>query len=376
MKTNITYIISNIDKAVAFEWIADEINKDKFNLSFILLNNTTDCHLEKYLKEHKIPVFFVEYHGKKNIFSAFWKVRKLLKTLKTQVVHTHLFDACLIGLFVAKTLGIKKRIHTRHHSSFHHEYFPKAVYYDKFINFLSTHIIAITSNVRGILVDWEKVKPEKVTIIHHGFKLEEFENIKNKGNENRIKTLQTKYNPQKNAPVIGVISRYIKLKGLQYIIPAFKKLLETHKNAHLILANAKGDYQNEIKNLLKGIPTENYTEIPFENDIVALYQLFDMHIHTPINAHTEAFGQTYVEALISKIPSIFTLSGIANNFIKHEENALIVPYKDTNAIYEAMIKLLEDKNLRGNLVKNGFEAVKKDFSLEIYIKKLEELYIS
>ncbi len=374
MKTNITYIISNIDKAIAFEWIADEINKNKFNLSFILLNNKANCHLEKYLKEHQIPVFFVEYHGKKSIFSAFWKVRKLLKILKTQVVHTHLFDACLIGLFVAKTLSIKKRIHTRHHSSFHHEYFPRAVYYDKFINFLSTSIIAITSNVRDILVDWEKVRPEKVTIIHHGFKLEEFENIKNKDNENRIKTLQTKYNPLNNTPVIGVISRYTAWKGVQYIIPAFKKLLKTHKNAHLILANAKGDYQNEIKKLLQDIPTENYTEIPFENDIVALYQLFDIHIHTPINAHAEAFGQTYIEALISKVPCIFTISGIANNFIKHEKNALVVPYEDKNAIYEAMIRLLTDKNLRENLVKNGFEDVKKDFGIETYIKKLEELY--
>ena len=131
MKTNITYIISYIDKAIAFEWIADEINKNEFNLSFILLNNTADCHLERYLKKQGIPVFFVEYYGKKSIFSAFWKVRELLKTLKTQIVHTHLFDACLVGLFAAKTLGIKKRIHTRHHSSFHHEYFPKAVYYDK-----------------------------------------------------------------------------------------------------------------------------------------------------------------------------------------------------------------------------------------------------
>lgn len=375
MKTNLTYIISNIDKAVAFEWIAEKINKDKFNLSFILLNNTAECHLEKYLKQEGIPVFFVEYFGKKSIFGAFWKVRKLLKTLKTQIVHTHLFDASLVGLFAARTLGIKKRIHTRHHSSFHHEYFPKGVYYDKFINYLSTDIIAITSNVRDILVDWEKVAPKKVSIIHHGFKLEEFENIKEISQENRINLLKTKYNPQKNTPVIGVISRYTAWKGVQYIIPAFKKLLETYKNAYLILANAKGDYQNEIKKLLATIPKENYTEILFENDIVALYQLFDVHIHTPINAHAEAFGQTYIEALISKIPAIFTISGIANNFIEHEKNALVVPYEDTNAIYEALIRILEDKNLTETLVNNGFEDVKKDFGLATYMEKLEALYI-
>ena len=168
----------------------------------------------------------------------------------------------------------------------------------------------------------------------------------------------------------------IELKGIQYIIPAFEMLLDKYPGALLVLANATGDYQNEIKKLLKKLPEKNYREIRFENNIFALYKLFDVFIHTPIEKYSEAFGQTYVEALASGIPSVFTLSGIANEFIEDRRNALVVPYKSSTAIYEAILLLLTDTNLASALIANGKNDVAEKFQLQKMISSLEELYLS
>ena len=64
--------------------------------------------------------------------------------------------------------------------------------------------------------------------------------------------------------VIGVISRYTEWKGIQYIIPAFKQLLNDFPNALLILANAKGGYQAAIKSQLTTHPKDSFTEILFD----------------------------------------------------------------------------------------------------------------
>mgnify|MGYP005854033609 CR=1 FL=1 len=370
MSIALTYIISDIDKALAFEWIAEEIDKSKFSLSFILLNKEPDCDLEKWLRERQIPVYYVHYEGKKQLFSAFWKVRKILSRLKTQIVHCHLFDASLIGLLAAKTLGIKKRIFTRHYSTFHHEYFPRAVYYDKFINSLASNIVAISRNVEKALIQKENVRPEKISLVHHGFKLDIFENIK----QQEIADLKMKYNLQNKYPVIGVIARWIHLKGIQYIIPAFKKLLEIYPNAHLVLANAKGDYSHEIKKLLTELPKTSYTEISFEKNLPALYKTFTLYVHTPINAEVEAFGQTYVEALAAGVPSIFTLSGVANEFVEHEKNALIVDFCDSQAIFQALCTFLSDLSLQEKLIVQGKHSTKENFNLDTMINKLEKLY--
>ena len=55
LKMKVTYIVSNINKAFAFEWIAEELNKDKFSLSFILLNPGPSS-LENELKRLNIKV--------------------------------------------------------------------------------------------------------------------------------------------------------------------------------------------------------------------------------------------------------------------------------------------------------------------------------
>lgn len=372
MPTPLSYIISDIDKALAFEWVAEGLNKTKFDLSFILLNKNPDCDLEKWLRERNIPVYYVHYAGKKQLFSVFWKVKKLLKQLKTQVVHCHLFDASLIGLLAAKTLGIKKRIFTRHYATFHHEYFPRAVYYDKFINSLATDIVAISKNVENVLLEKENVKSEKISLIHHGFKLEMFENVSQK----EVEELKNKYNLHNKYPVIGVIARWTHLKGIQYIIPAFAELLEKYPNAHLVLANAKGEYVNEVKNLLSQIPQEHYTEISFEKNLPALYKTFTLYVHTPINAAVEAFGQTYIEALAAGIPSVFTLSGVASEFIEHEKNALVVDFCDSQAVFEALHWLISDEDLQKKLIQEGKESIKNIFTLQTHLAKLEKLYES
>ncbi len=369
MKINITYIISNINKSLAFEWISDYLDKGKFNLNFILLN-PGESELENYLIQKGVSVYRINYTSKRDIPKAIFKTYKILKKNGISIVHTHLFDANIIGLFAAWLARIPKRIHTRHHSDYHHIYFPKAVIYDKFINSLSTTIIAISSVVKDILIIKEKVSEKNIRIIHHGFKLDEFLNVP----ESLVGNLKVKYIKNNFTPVIGVISRYTEWKGIQYIIPAFQRILHKYPNALLVLANASGDYKIEIQNLLQKIPKENYIEISFESNIYALYKLFDIFIHVPISSDAEAFGQTYVESLASGIPSIFTLSGIANEFIKDKQNALVIPFKNSDAIYNAVTQLLTDRDLSNRLKINGINDVQTNFKLKKMITSLEQLY--
>jgi glycosyltransferase involved in cell wall biosynthesis len=171
-----------------------------------------------------------------------------------------------------------------------------------------------------------------------------------------------------------VISRYTEWKGIQYIIPAFAEIKKSFPNATLILANAQGDYEASILSLLTKIPVQAYREIKFEEDLAALYNLFDVFIHVPVDEHVEAFGQTYVEPLVAGIPSIFTRSGIAREFITHRQNAWLVDFRNSPQIVEGAITILNDTELRTILIANGRESVKK-FSLQDYLLKLENLYL-
>jgi glycosyltransferase involved in cell wall biosynthesis len=369
----VTYVVSNINKALAFEWIASYLNKNNFELCFILLNKN-DSELETFLKQKKIVVKRIQYRGKKDMLSAIFEVSIFLFRTKPDIVHTHLFDASLVGLIASWINRISRRIHTRHHSTYHHDYHPKMVKYDRLINFLSTEIIAVSENVKNILVQKENVPEKKIRLIHHGFDLDKFDKVP----ATAIENMKARFNPQNLHPVIGVISRYTEWKGVQFIIPAFKKILATYPEAILILANTEGDYKNEIQFLLKDIPERNYREIIFENNIFALYKLFDIFIHAPIDETSEAFGQIYVEALASGVPSIFTISGIAKEFIQDRKNAFVVSFKNSDAISQALLEIIPGRNTSNilKIIEQGKKDVAEKFSIAKMINSLHELYLT
>lgn len=370
MPIKITYIVSNIDKAIAFEWISEVLDKNKFELNFILLTSK-ESYLEKHLNKLNIKVKRINYNSKQDIPFAILQIIYILLLNRPSVVHTHLFDASFVGLIAAKFCGIKKRIYTRHYSTYHHQYFPSAVKWDKLNNRLATHIVAISKVVEDVLVEKEQVKPEKISVIYHGFKLDAFF----KKNTEFIQLLNRKYNPLNKYPVIGVISRFTELKGVQYIVPAFKDILIDKPDALLLLFNASGDYENKINKQLEELPATSYKKIVFENEITSLYHLFDVFIHVPINSTIEAFGQTYIECMASGVPLVATKSGIANEILINKENSIVIDYQNSDEIYQAIRLLFNNHDLCDRITRNGKKIIEEKFQLTSMIRKLENLYL-
>jgi len=368
-RTKVIYIVAHVDKAVGFEWIVERLDPTRFDLSFILLNEGRS-YLGEYLKNKGIQVYEIPYANKSKIANAVWAVLKILRKERPDVTHTHMLFADLIGHIAGRILRVKKRIYTRHSANENLKYHNKQ-WLDKLVNAMVTDIVAISENVRRILIKDEGVNPDKITLVHHGFDMAGFANA----DPTAVRELAKKYDPELRSPVIGVIARYVHWKGLQYIIPAFEQLLKRYPNAYLLIANAKvGSYKAEVDALLARLPKGSFHEIEFENDLFSLYQLFDVYVHTPIDNELEAFGQTYVEALAAGIPSVFTLSGVANEFIEHERNALVVGYQNSDEILAGVTRLLEDEALRKRLAAQGRADVVDRFSIENQIRKFEDLY--
>ncbi len=370
MRRKVTYIISDVDRALAFEWIAGQLDTRRFELSFVLIRPGSS-ELQRYLENHRIPVLLIESGGKKDWPAAWWKLYRYLRVNQPDIVHCHLLQACILGLTAAWFAGIRQRIYTRHHSSLHHVYFPKGVWWDKLFNRVATKIIAISKPVKEILVEWEKAPEEKVVLIPHGFKLEAYSDPESA----TLSLLKALYNPEGKSPVIGVVSRFTEWKGVQYIIPAFRRILDRYPDALLLLFNAEGDYSKEINKVLDRLPEGSYKTIKFEKEMAAAWHLFDVFVHTPIDYHSEAFGQIYIEAMAAGIPMVATRSGIGVDILKHEFNALVVPYQDPDAIEQAMLQLLDSQALRDQMIANG-RVTARQFELNFMMQRLEKLYES
>lgn len=337
---------------------------------YYILINCTDGELHHFLLENQFPVHTLEAGSLLKSRKVILDCKKILREQQVTLVHCHLAHANWIGLWAAKLAKIKTRIYTRHSGEPLNIHWKERII-DKVQNKLATRIVAISKNIDELL-EKQGVPAEKRILIHHGFNLERFFNPQNE----EVLRIKEEYNPHRQFPVVGIISRWLELKGIQYTIDAFQRLLKTHPDALLCLfgASDNADYSKEIKELVQTIPDRNVRVIGFENNVYDLFQLFDIYVHVPVNPSCEAFGQTYVEALASGIPSVFTLSGVAREFVVNEENALVVPFRDSTSIYGAMLLLLNDSTLNEKLRQKGPESVSEMFSFARYIAQLKDIY--
>ncbi|XOV91908.1 MAG: glycosyltransferase family 4 protein [Bacteroidota bacterium] len=364
MKKQITWILSDVNSSSQFEGIIESLVSREVNLSFILIN-MEGSSIDRFIKGLGLQVLHLEVLRYVDYLQAIYQTIKYFKFQKTETVHCHLLKANLVGLLAAWLAKVPKRIYTRHHSTYHHLYSKRGVILDKWINRLSTDIVAISNITKDVLHAKEMVPLNKIHSVPHGFDFSKME--AQSLHKKKWTTLQRK-------PVIGVVSRFIEWKGIQFIIPAFYKLLEEYQEALLLLVGSAGPYRSEIVKKLNILPQQSYEIHEFENNVFPIYKEMDIFVHVPINGEIEAFGQIYIEALAMCVPSVFSLSGIANEFIKDRENALVVDYQNDEEIYQAIKILLKDNALAKKISKRGESDVSKLFKVKDQANQLIELY--
>jgi glycosyltransferase involved in cell wall biosynthesis len=368
LSRKIVYIVSDVEKSLAFEWIAAHF-KSRSDLFFLLLSKR-NTPLISFLEQAGVRHEVIADETGRSFFGQWLAVVAVLRKERPDVVHAHLWRAMLLGMSAAWVLRVSKRIFTRHHATLHHDTYPSGLKWDKVCNRLATHIVAISASIQTILTQWEHVKPSKVHLIHHGFDLSYFESV----DPQKVADLKQRHGLSTGAhPVVGVIARYMEWKGIPFTIEAFKTIRQYYPGAFLLLANAHGEYAGEIKKRLCELPAESYKEITFENDLASLYHTFDVYVHVPIDPRVEAFGQTYIEALAAGVPSVFTLSGVASEFIVNRKNACVAAFRNAPEIAGAVRDILQDNALRTSLIAEGKRSVQQ-FNLKSMLEKLEEIY--
>lgn len=386
-KIKLTYIFTHHIRWVQFEWVAKYSDRSLFEIDYLILNQ--DDPMIDFLESMNIPYKTTSFNDYQNTPEVVKFIYDHLIANKTDIVHTRWFAGHIAGLQAAYYANVSVRVYTREHPGIKWKRHARSKY--ELIWEFATNAIAVTDHVKaGMLADG--VPEHKISKIPSGFDLKEYENI----DPQRIEKLRRKYLKNHDSFVIGVAARYVQWKGIEYTIEAFKEVRKAYPNALLLLAGTHTDSANikeqfqkitkdsinappsadamNIVNKLSELPDDSYREIYFEEDLFALFHLFDIFVHVPISPIREAFGQVYVDAMLSGIPCVITLSGIVHEYAKHKDNAWVVDYENSEQIASGILALLDNKSLREKIAANGLASA-QNYRIENKMRTLEELYL-
>jgi glycosyltransferase involved in cell wall biosynthesis len=155
-------------------------------------------------------------------------------------------------------------------------------------------------------------------------------------------------------------------KGVEYIEKALLGL-SSKRSICIITLDAIG----LIPNLEKKFKTIELGWVNNEQFMATVLGAADVFLMPSI---AEAFGVMAVESMACGTPVIVFEGTALPDVIQAPRGGIAVPFKDWEALKQALETLIENTDLYQSLVKNGLEIVSEEYTLEKYVSRHLDLY--
>lgn len=295
---------------------------------------------------------------------ALWKLLRVIKRFKPHIVHTHTPKAGLLGMIAAWIYQVPIRMHTVSGLPLMEE-----VGFKRWVLIMTERITYacanhVYPNSRGLLeyITSQITTPDsKFKIIGRGSSngIDASYFSRTEGLQKQAKSIREQYDIPIDTIVFSFVGRVVKDKGIVELVEAFRKITNTVA-AKLMLI---GPFEENLDPL----PTEtiailkndkNIIVTGFQHDVRSWMLASDVFVFP---SYREGFPNVVMQAACLGIPVIASNINGCNEIIEHGETGVLVPAKNTDTLYKAMLELASDKAKRLNLSRNSREFVVRNF---------------
>ncbi len=388
-KTRVIHIITRLDKGGSAETtllIVSLMNHEKYDV-FLAHGLSLESHMSIMEKETvALDMSLAEAKGVrlfalpslvrrlsfKNDLLAFISIYRLIKRIKPHIVHTHTSKAGLLGRLAACLARVPIIIHTPHGHVFHSYYGPIMtkifVFAEKMLSFMTDKITALTNGERDEHLKEGIASFEKYVIVHSGVTLDRLMNM-----SVDIEAGKKKYGIPQNCNVIGVIGRLVPIKGHKYLVSAAESIIKEFHNTVFVFVG-DGYLKASLERQAESIRVrKNIIFTGWRKDAAEILDLFDILVLPSLN---EGMGKVLVEGMALGKPIVASSVGGIIDLVKNGENGILVPPRDSDALGNAILQLIKNKNLAEELGKNGKAKVYPEFDASVMVKEIDDLYDS
>jgi len=281
-----------------------------------------------------------------------WRVRRELRRLRPDVVHTHLVHADVYGALAAGGVPL---VSTKHNDDrfrvgpFRHV--------ERALARKAVRVIAITEALRRFCVDRVGLPAAKVEVVHYGL-----DELPRPWGENREVTLPD------GARVLLCVGRLAEQKGVDVAIEALRRIREREPAAVLVVLG-EGPERPRLETLAgDGVYLPGRV-----GDVAAWYRRAELLVH-PVR--WEGFGLALLEAMLAGKPVVATRISSAPEIVADGETGLLVAPDGPAAFAEAALALLADPTRAAALGAAGLTRARNEFSVARMADRTASIYAS
>lgn len=344
--------------------IVKNINKENFQIDFLLLDDGKTYDLEEKLKEMNCNVYKLKNVWINTPFDYLKYCKEMNKFFKTigkeyDIVHLHSSSKNFMVLYYAKKYGVKIRIAHSHSTDFQTKNFIKKFVGNQFKSLLKKNATDYMACSRDA-GKWLFGNENNVIILKNAINIQKFY-----FDEEKRKEIRNKYGIKNNEIVCGNVGRITEQKNHIFLINVFKKLYSYNKNYKLLLVG-KGEetIEKELEKVVKeNNMTDNVVFAGFQEKTYEYLNAMDLFVFP---SKFEGLGIVLIEAqanglsciVSDKIPSEAIINSNVKIVSLDKEDEWVKVIQETNCT-----RVIDNVKIKDA----GYDILEE-------IKKLEKFY--
>jgi glycosyltransferase involved in cell wall biosynthesis len=362
--------------------------KDNYEVIAVSSSGTT---LTKVSEKEGVRVVAIEMSRKITPFKdlkSLWQLYRLFNKEKPWIVHTHTPKAGTLGMLAAKLAGVPNRLHTVAglpllEATGLKRMLLNAV--EKVTYACASKIYPNSYGLKDIILNNKFTKKTKLKVLGNGssngintsyFNPQLFSQTQNE-------ILRQELNIDKEDYVFIFVGRLVSDKGINELIAAYKELQSTtYSHPELVEGEQQvklllvGPFESDLDPLKKETLNEiesnsNIITVGFQQDVRPYFAVSDALVFP---SYREGFPNVVMQAGAMELPSIVTNINGCNEIIINGANGIIIPVKDSHAVYKAMKKMAKDECYRKELEKNARSMIVERYEQQLVWNAILEEY--
>lgn len=317
-----------------------------------------------------------------NDLKSVWKLRKIIRKFKPDLVHTHGSKPGFAGRIAAKLEKTKCIIHTFHGNLFHSYYnslVSKSIcVFERKLASITDFIVALGEEQATELSEKYRIAPQhKIVKIPLGV---DVHGCQNEATSKR-QLSRTKYRLRDDEVAVAIIGRMVPVKNHRFFVKVIAELLPRMSDQAKFFFIGDGGLKKQLQDELSRSKirfTEKHDEtatVVFTSWVTPVTDILHGMDVIVVTSFNEGTPLSIIEAQLAGKPVVAVdAGGVKDTFIPDESGFLLRGY-DVMPFAEKLRILIRDPDLRDKMGRTGAQFVASKYNKEKEVASMRHLYL-
>lgn len=330
--------------------------------------------LYQRLREGEVPLYDVPqmrrdvspYHD----FLALTHLRRLIREVRPEIVHTHMSKAGVLGRLAASLEKTPCVIHTVRGWSFYSAGSTLKrrafIYLERFSARLTDKMLAVSPRqvADGLAVGVGS--PDDYLVVRSGIDVGQFQ-----AGVSDTRELRHGLGIPPGVPVVGTVMALVEQKAPLDFVATAAEVLRARPDTHFLVVG-DGPLREQMTELIRAKAIgERVHLVGHSTDVPRLLGVMDLFLLT---SRWEGMPRVILEAMAAGVPVVATSVGGVPEIVEHGKSGLLAPPGNVELLKRHTVRLLENPAEARQLSRRASRDVAAEFDISTVTARHEQLY--